>query len=369
MTAVKDRPKSKPLSNSKDRAASGKPSPLPTTAYAKARVQPAAGVRSPRTPKIRAKAACAPVFGDMLAPPSQNRTKVKDQSVVGQPLDHAHCSADRHPDSGVVDPSAVTHCNTDSHTVHGDGNLSDQDQPNVRSPANAAAVDPGRYLVLRALSEAFWDAQKCRISIENRISPRQNRPVLIDDQTLADIMESSDRQEAMLKKAMIRAFKTSAPHLVTWADTQRGIGIPTLARLIGVIGSPAVAFPHHWEGDGKDNRVLVADEPFNRTLRQLWQYSGYGDAELKRRKGMSAEEAMRMGNQRAKMLLFLMVQGVVKATKPGGNEPYRVLFDETKARYIESGLTPGHAMSCAYRAVSKEILRDLWQADRAELGL
>ncbi len=184
----------------------------------------------------------------------------------------------------------------------------------------------------------------------------------------------------------------AGPRLRVFLDTP-GIGLKLMARLLGEIGHPVIAFPAHWEetenptGD-EPKRTIVEDEPFERTPGQLWQYTGHGKAE-RRRKGMDQAELFRLGNPQAKMLTYLTAVGCMKML--GGEDkngvmrprsPYRNVYEEAKARYEitrpdpEKGekesaerWTKGHRHNAALRIVGKEILRDLWVACKADLAL
>ena len=94
-------------------------------------------------------------------------------------------------------------------------------------------------------------------------------------------------------------------------------------------------------------------------------------------KGMTQEEAFLCGNPRAKSLVYLMSSNCMKRTgEPDKNgvakarSPYRNVYEETKAHYetVRPEWTPGHRNSAALRKCSKEILKDLWIAAKADLA-
>jgi hypothetical protein len=141
----------------------------------------------------------------------------------------------------------------------------------------------------------------------------------------------------MVGLAMRRSFRRAAPEVVAWLKTDAtvGIGEHLLARLLGTIGHPVLAQPHHWEGEGAD-RVLVDDEPFKRNVAKLWAYCGVGDPARKRRVGMTAEDATALGNPRAKMLVRLIAEGCIKqvgSTKVG---PESLAESSTDVEGVES---------------------------------
>lgn len=167
------------------------------------------------------------------------------------------------------------------------------------------APDLRGYAELRLLAESFEDAQKARIAIENRLrSGADAGPAL-------EALDSLRHAEGKLSLALRRKFRVVNPELTAWAKDTVGIGEHLLARLIGTIGHPVIASPYHWEGEGSD-RILVSGPSYLRSVSQLWSYCGHGDPTRKRRKGMTADEAMSLGNPRAKMLVHLIAEGCVK---------------------------------------------------------
>lgn len=159
-------------------------------------------------------------------------------------------------------------------------------------------------------------------------------------------------------KAMRHSLRRAAPHLYAWAKETRGVGEHTLARLLGAIGDPRMAYPHHWEGEGAA-RVLIADEPGPRNVGKLWAYCGCGDPSRRRRAGMSAADAAALGNPRAKVAIHLMAEAQVKTV----GSAYRHVYDEARIEYAtREGWSLGRQHNAALRKVKKELLKDLWGA-------
>lgn len=281
-------------------------------------------------------------------------------------------------------------------------------QPRSNPESNDLAVDPHAFDELRVLAECFEDAQKSRIAISNRIGSGQ-----IPAEIAALILASAEDTEHKVRLALRRSFKRSAPVIYAWSKDVPGLGDHLMARLIGTIGHPVYAFPHHWEGEGSE-RVLVADEPFRRNVAKLWAYCGYGDPSRKRKKGMTADDAIALGNPRAKMILRLLAEACLKCVgsatpaaipiidapadpsvptsrfdpEPAGpatgdildgdeprscsdtigrtvrrRSPYRDTYDMARAKYADhEDWTPGHQHAAALRLMAKDILRDLWIA-------
>lgn len=275
----------------------------------------------------------------------------------------------------------------------------------------SSAAPASGFLELRVWSEMFEDAQRARIACKNRAERGGVDPTIYRTQ-----IEALEKAEHAIALAMRKSFKRIAPDIHAWMLDTIGVGEHLLARLLGCIGHPRNATPHHWEGEGA-KRTLVADEPYERTVGQLWSYCGHGDPSRKKRKGMTAEEAFALGNPRAKMIVHLLAESCMKnagsparassntkldppdaagpnsdgeasscsASKPQTprrRSPYRDTYDDAKATYIDrvhavecvrcgpsgkpaaigSPWSPGHQHAAALRLVGKEILRDLWIA-------
>jgi hypothetical protein len=268
---------------------------------------------------------------------------------------------DPHPTvADGVDTSAGGRRPSEAHRDSAPGMPCPPDPTDVRA---TPSEDPsGGWAALRLLAEMYEDAQRSRIGCENRA-----RSATVDPDLTAASLDALARAEHELKKALQAQYKRTVPAPIqAWAKDTRGIGKTSphmLARLLGVIGHPVIATPHHWEGEGSD-RVLVADPPFVRNVAKLWAYCGHGDPNRKRAKGMTALEAARLGNPRAKMLTHLLAEAVIKSSNPD----YRIVYDtrrETTA-VTHPDWSKGHSHNDALHLVGKEILRDLWTAARQE---
>lgn len=264
---------------------------------------------------------------------------------------------------------------------------------------------------LRILADSFEDAQRSRIQIENRL-----RSGTVPTAPVEEALDSLRHTEKKLGLAMRRSFRAAAPDVYAWVKDTPGVGEHLMARLLGVIGHPVYAYPHHWEGDGAE-RTLVADEPFARSVSQLWSYCGHGDPGRKKRKGMTADEAFALGSPRAKMIVHLLAESAMKCVGSGSifaadprtirdpagavppiepsdsplsitsaahggplsddapikvatptdhpvrrRSPYRDVYEHARRRYADREWTPAHQHNAALRLVGKHILRDLWIA-------
>lgn len=182
------------------------------------------------------------------------------------------------------------------------------------STAEFPIPDLDGFRELRIWASSFEDVQRARISCTNRMERGGVPSELFAVQLLA--LNTAEHQ---IKLAMIRSYRRVVPEPIqTWAKTEFGIGKTSphmLARLLGALGHPRIATPYHWEGEGED-RKLIPDMPFERSLRQLWAYCGHGDSSRRKRKGMSAEEAFALGSPRSKMLVYLMAEATIKTYLP-----------------------------------------------------
>ena len=256
---------------------------------------------------------------------------------------------------------------------------------------------PGSYLELRMWSEAFAKAQEHRVEFENI-----ERAGQVNMEAFAATVDLYRQAEENLRKEMVACYSaTVAPGIRKWQQETPGIGESTLARLLGAVGDPRMAYPRHWEEiDGQ--RTLVEDPPHPRMVSQLWRYCGVGPVKNRDVKG-NAEALMANGRPDAKMLLRLMAEAQVKSNAKGG-AGYRHVYDAVKLKYRDRVHTadcqggysgplyvkcktrapetpggkpgyalagdpfqPSHVHAIALRIVAKEILRDLWLAAGEEV--
>jgi len=209
------------------------------------------------------------------------------------------------------------------------------------------------YAELRLAAEVFEDIQRQRIATVNRIERGG-----IDAEFLAptlDRLEDAEKEAAKVMRATYR--RVVPPPIRRWQDESIGIGEHLLARLLGVIGDPVATTVYRWDGEGKD-RKLVEVGPKRRRVSDLWSYCGHGDAQRKRRAGMTADEAAALGNPRAKMIVHLLAESCMKNRQ----SPYRCVYDEARMGYAPRAWTALHKPNAALRRVGKALLKDLWLA-------
>lgn len=171
------------------------------------------------------------------------------------------------------------------------------------------------YIDLRTTAEMLEDAQKSRISNENRV--RSATVVVMQYEPVLRRMRDIEKELSDLLVVMYREVVPAS--VVAWQEATPGVGAHLLARLLGHLGDPRRAAPKFWaespDGEHGDEanpkRALQDGDPFDRTVGQLWQYCGHGRA-ARRAKGMSQQDALALGNPRCKMLVHLICDGVVK---------------------------------------------------------
>lgn len=179
-----------------------------------------------------------------------------------------------------------------------------------------AVPDLTGYAELRIWAESYADAQDHRIRLFNRLGLKADGTptkagTAVDLDSFGHIVDPVLASEKHIKRMLRNTYRRVAPPgVIAWQESTFGIGEHLLARLLGALGHPRIATPYHWEGEGSA-RTLVADEVFERTVRQLWTYCGHGAA-LRRRKGMTAEEAFALGSPLCKMLTHLLAEASIK---------------------------------------------------------
>ncbi len=296
--------------------------------------------------------------------------------VGGQPLSDDQHARETQNGCVVADTPAVDQSSRETQKNSVDGIISSQPPTNFSALPTMAASRG--WLELRVWVEMFHDAQLQRIATTNRAERGGVDPGLYQP-----YLEVIERAENTARLGMIRCYRRVVPAPIReWQKDEKGVGDKTLARLLGHLGHPVHATPHHWEGTGT-KRVLIADEPYDRTVTQLWQYCGHGDPARRVHKGMTAPELAGLGKPDLKMLVHLLAEKcMMQKPKPGEPAPlYREVYDTRRLVTAErlhttpcvrcgpSGKpaaegTPwndGHKHADALRIVGKELLRDLWQ--------
>lgn len=185
---------------------------------------------------------------------------------------------------------------------------------------------------IRLLGRTLDDLENMRKQSGNRIGAfERNLGLTIDYHDV--IMKQLRVAEHVAELELKRTWRKHP--LAEWAKGIHGVGEKSIARLIAEIGDPAER-----PNPGK-----------------LLAYCGHGEPLRKKRKGMTQEEAFKLGNPRAKSLVWLIATSMLKL---GNREIYDARREKTKDR----GWTPGHEHADALRIVGKEFLKRLWEESR-----
>jgi hypothetical protein len=311
-----------------------------------------------------------PLFGQHLLPDGQSARDTQNMCAVGDLSLTGHAGVDTQA------ALAGQHLLPDGHERH--------DAQTTTAVGDTSHNIDG-WLELRTWAELYFDTQDARKAANNKARATGAADIF------AGYTANLEQLELDCKKAMLDCYKRVVPApIIAWQQSTPGIGEHLLARLLGHLGHPVVARPHHWEGTGA-KRVLVADTPYERTVSQLWQYCGHGDPTRRIKAGMSAEELAAVGSPRLKMITHLLAEACMKAI--GGEtsngvmrkrSPYRDVYDLRRIETIDrlhaapcvrcgpkgkpapegSPWSLAHQNADALRIVGKELLRDLWRVSQ-----
>lgn len=266
--------------------------------------------------------------------------------------------------------------------------------PTNEDPTPPAGPSAGPILadpLLALLADAVDDLERIRIAAENRF--RQLTRTEIDNdgeergfglsvavpevkrvRDIADGLATLEHQAVLSLQRQVRKH----PLWKVWGKEQPGVGEKQAARLFAAIGDP------YWN--------TLHDRP--RTVSELWAYCGYSVVHPGGHLVVGSHEAHAAGvapkRQRgqkgnwsaaARMRAWLVATSCVK--QPDSAQ-YRQVYEAARAKYdgalhgaecvrcgpkgnpapAGSPLSAGHQHARAVRAISKEILRDLWLAAR-----
>lgn len=242
--------------------------------------------------------------------------------------------------------------------------------------------DDFNYGVLNALAAQVTDLEDLRIAMSSRhrllVQPAdqvdedgiarglglpENDPLIVAPMgAVVDGARALERQAT----ATLERYMTQSPW-GPWLDNSFGVGAKGLARLLGATGDP------YWH--------TAEDRP--RLVSELWSYCGYaviGGRAPARERGQQAN-----WSHDARKRAWLIASATFKV---GG--PYRELYAATKERYADathaveckrcsptgkppapvgSPLRPAHIHARAVRAVSKQLLKDIWLESRRQHGV
>lgn len=229
------------------------------------------------------------------------------------------------------------------------------------------------YAQLFHLTGTLDAVENARIGLSNRLdtltSTDERGFGLPEDEpsidALAETVAFLKAREGDLSKQLERLMKQHPLH--GFIKSQRYLGLKTVARLLGIVGDPAIH--------------PVTSDP--RTFGQLVSFCGLAPIDgigARRRKGQVVTY-----NPEARKRLWIMASTAIRDTKGG---PYRLAYDDARKKHaaavhavpcVNCGTTGkpaaagtplslGHQHGRGYRAVMRRMLRDLWVQGRAVHG-
>jgi hypothetical protein len=217
----------------------------------------------------------------------------------------------------------------------------------------------GDMVQLRMAAESVADAINVRTRIHNRIRsgsansflmiPRDPEDssspmdlVAIEGQPTESQIAKSVEGHAVLKfekemrSNLQRQYEMSVPLKIReWAS-----GIPILKsgelfpRIVGLTGNPRHAIPLKMEGEGKDRKAVPDGDPYDRSLRQLWQWCGRGNPDLTVTKGDQASLLARGKITTVSPLLYTfstqLVKGSGRSEDVQDSDLFKIYTEETR---------------------------------------
>lgn len=169
------------------------------------------------------------------------------------------------------------------------------------------------------------------------------------------IRRTLDAVETSGEREILREWRSHP--LRAWGLGIPGVGEHSLAVITGLLdGDPYIAYPKVRVG-AKGNARIVELDPYVRTLGQLRAYCGAGDPTLKRRRGMSQEDALAAGKPLLKARLHLLASSMLTS----GN---RALYDEAREGVAGRGWSNKHEHFHALRVVYKDFLGRLYDESK-----
>lgn len=252
----------------------------------------------------------------------------------------------------------------------------------------------GDLKALRYIGQGLADAKGQRIAMTNRV---ERGGIALSPDLKAEIIDAADELEERYEEMLMDEYERVVPGRIrVWAAGIPGLGNGELfPRIIAAAGNPRIATPELPDPDDK-KRTLLIGEPYERTLRQWWQYCGVGDPERVPTKGMSQAELFACGKRRVvRPLLYTFTSGLLRSHTRSdtiGNSKLWLQFEEARKAAVGnrhkwicknrkrppmksngcatvahpewgepgSEWRPGHILAHAHRITAKELLRELW---------
>lgn len=242
------------------------------------------------------------------------------------------------------------------------------------------------YWQIRAASRNYLDAHRAVTRLSNRISALAREG--LTDPLLNQQLDFQSEARKRIGSDLTKLYEQLAPPaIVKFQKETPGLGELYMAQLIGVVGDFVTYTEAWWEENDEDEaefdsddpdapkvrkekRVLVTGATLHCGVRDIWSYCGHGDANRKRRRGQTQEEAFAAGSPLAKTIVHMMADfGLRLNGKPDKNGKERAMFPyypkyvewKAAAKAAHEDWTPGHCHNHAIRKVAKAILKDIWR--------
>lgn len=264
----------------------------------------------------------------------------------------------------------------------------------------------GDMISLRMVAESLADAINMRVRAENRVRAGNadfmpgTEPRLLSKKEIAEhpIAEATLNLENSLRNNLTTQYHANVPLKVReWASETPILASGELfPRIVGLIGNPRHAVPLKMEGTGKDRKPVPDGDPYDRSLRQLWQFCGCGDPDLVPEKGNQAlllrrgkmttvrpllftfSERLQMAKGRVNVSQHPMVKVLLDAKEhAAGKRHYKTCRNTHRPPMKSNGCgivahpewgepgsewRAGHQQAHAFRVAQKELLRQYWIA-------
>jgi len=179
-------------------------------------------------------------------------------------------------------------------------------------------------------------AQKLLIEIERG---KHHGPAAMACASLLAAREIVEADRLPLEKELAKLASTLP--VAPWVESVRGFGLASLYSIIGETG-----------------------DLFNyATVSRVWKRMGMAVIKGQRQRKVAGVGAKEQGfAPHRRSVVWVIAGNMIRATKPGGKEPYRAYYEKEKAKQFAKGITLKHADNRAKRHMTKKLLCDLWVA-------
>lgn len=208
------------------------------------------------------------------------------------------------------------------------------------------------YGLVRLYGRTLDDIERVRIMTTNRIGAieRELGVPAHSHKGLGKTAGLLDEADSEIEKELRKLWRTHP--LAAWSKSVKGVGDKSIARLIAEIGDPLIRPVGHIENERTRDRKFVVDYWEPRTLAQLWAYCGHGDPARRKRTDMNKDDALALGNPRAKMRVHLIAKAGMQRMCPACSAHKEVVTAERKAagatrEEAEKYAPPAHDCTCA----------------------